>query len=572
MRDWRWLAGAVAGGLLLTGCAGIPASGPVHVGRPVPALGGLGDIDVRVLPAAAQPGDTPSEIVHGFLRALVNSDGDYEIARSYLTRRAAAAWKSGEGVTTYDDSGVDIHETTTGTNSRTLQLRAPRVGDIDGRGNYAPVGGHVHATFGLTRQNGQWRVDRLADGVLLSALDAQRTFRPALVYYLNRSGTTLVPEQVLLRPTPQSVTTALVRALLEGPGKWLAPSVRTGFPSGTTLLGNVPVDPNGGVAEVNLSNVVHQASSAQLKALSAQIVWTLRQVNEISVVRLLADGSSLVVPGVPVNQPIGAWRSYNPSAPPAASVAVYDHGGVWQPVAGGLPGLTAATAGLTGVGLAGNGSTIAGIRARQHSKSLVLGARGHNPVVALTADALTPPTFDPSGAAYSVVTRGGVRSIGMVSPDGAVQRVTVDPLLVARPVQRLRLSRDGARVAAVVGRRGHGRLLVGRVTVTRAGIQFSAFRDVLPGVDDVRGVAWDGGDQLVVTAADPGGGRQVLEVDVDGYGTQTIPTSSLSAQPVDLAKAPGQPLLVKAGGSVWRNNANGGWSRVGTGSQPVYPD
>ena len=570
MRDRRFLVGVALAGLL-TGCAGIPESGAVHVGRPVPALGGLGDIDVRVLPAAAQPGDSPSEIVHGFLRALVNSDGDYEIARSYLTRRAASSWKSGEGVTTYDDSGVDIRDTSAGTNSRTLQFRAPWVGDIDGRGNYAPHSGPVRSTFGLVKQSGQWRIDHLDDGVLLSALDAQRTFRPALVYYLNRSGTTLVPEQVLLRPTAQSVTTALVRALLVGPGKWLAPSVRTGFPSGTDLLGNVPVDSNG-VAEVNLSNVVHQASSGQLKALSAQIVWTLRQVNEISVVRLLADGSALAVPGVPINQPIRSWASYNPSAPPSSSVAVFDHDGVWQTGGGAHPGLAAATAGLSRLGLSDNGSTIAGIRTHRHSASLVLSARGTSPSVQLTADALTTPTFDASGAAYTVATRGVSRTVEMVAADGSVRQVTADPHLLARPVQQLRLSRDGARVAAVVGRTGHGHLVVGRVTVTRGGVQFGAFRNVLPGTADVRGVAWDGGGELVVSAADPGGGRELLEVDVDGYGTVTVPTSDLPTEPVDVAKAPGQPLLVTAGGSVWRRAASGNWSRVGSGDQPVYPD
>lgn len=570
MRERRWLAGLAVTGLL-AGCAGIPGSGAVHVGRPVPALGGLGDIDVRVLPAAAQPGDTPSEIVHGFLRALVNSDGDYEIARSYLTRRTASAWKSGEGVTTYDDSGVDIRESSGGSSARTLQFRAPRIGAIDGRGNYAPHGGQVRSTFGLVKQNGQWRIDHLADGVLLSALDAQRTFRPALVYYLNRSGTTLVPEQVLLRPTPQSVTTALVRALLEGPGKWLAPSVRTGFPSGTDLLGNVPVDANG-IAEVNLSNAIHQASSAQLKAISAQIVWTLRQVNEISVVRLLADGSPLVVPGVPVNQPIKSWASYNPSARPSTSVAAFDHGGVWQTVDGELPGLAAATAGLTHLGLSEDGSTVAGIRRHRRSVSLVLSERGKNPIEAITADALTPPTFDASGVAYSVVTRGSTRRVEAVAADGSVRQVTADQRLFAEPVQELRLSRDGARVAAIVGRAGHGRLLVGRVTVTRAGVQFSAFQNVLLDTANVRGLAWDGGDQLVVTASDPGGGRQLLQVDVDGYGTAAIPTAGLPAQPVDLAMAPGLPLLVAAGGSIWRNTANGGWSRVGSGDQPIYPD
>src|SRR4051794_28057467 len=215
MSDRRLLLGVAAIGLL-AGCAGIPNAGSVHVGRPVPAPGGLGDIDVRVLPAGPQPQMAPSAIVRGYLHALVNSDGDYVIARSYLTHRAAAGWKVGEGVTTYDDSGVDIRPVTSGSTSRTFQLQAPRTGAIDGRGDFSPRGGHVRATFGLVKQEGRWRIDHLADGVLLSTLDAQRVFRPALVYYLNSSAKTLVPEQVLLRPTTSQVTTALVDALLTG--------------------------------------------------------------------------------------------------------------------------------------------------------------------------------------------------------------------------------------------------------------------------------------------------------------------------------------------------------------------
>lgn len=570
MPNRRWaMAVAVLG--LVTGCAGIPRSGAVHVGRPVPAPGGLGDIDVRVLPAPAQPGMAPSQIVHGFLRALVNSDGGYEIARTYLTHRASTGWQVGEGVTTYDDSGVHITDTGGAANSRTLEFRAPRVGVIDARGNFASRTGQVKATFGIVRQNGQWRIDRLGNGVMLSTLDTQRAFRPALVFYLNRSGTTLVPEQVLLRPTPHLVTTALVRALLDGPGHWLAPSVHSAFPAGTELLGNVPVDPNG-TAEVNLSNVVHQASPAQLRSMSAQLVWTLRQVNEISVVRLLADGSPLSVSGVPEDQPVTSWRTFNPSAPPVSPVGLFNHSGTWQPVGASLPGLAESTSGLVGVGISDDGSTIAGVRVRRHSMSLVVTPRGKHQIVRLNADSLTPPTFDPAGAAYTVATRGASRTVEAVAPDGVVQRVTVDPRLLTRPVQQMRLSRDGARVAAVVGKPTHGRLLVGRVTVVRGDVQFAAFRDVLPDVADVRGVAWDGGDQFVVTAADAAGGRELLEVDVDGYGTRTIPTSGLPAQPVDVATAPGRSLLVTAGRSVWRNNATGGWTRMGFGDQPVYPD
>ena len=572
MRRCRRVAAVLAAATLLAGCAGIPRSGAVHIGRPVPAPGGLGDINVRVLPAAARPGQTPTDIVHGFLRALVNADGEYEIARSYLTRRAAAGWDAGSSVTTYDDTGVSIHVAAGAATNRTLGFRAPRVGVIDARGNFAPRAGEVHATLGLVRQNGQWRIDRLADGVLLSTLDAQRAYQTALVYYLNPAGKTLVPEQVLLRPSPRLVTTALVRALLAGPGAWLDPSVRTAFPDGTELLGNVPVDPTG-VAEVNLSSAVRQASPGQLKALSAQIVWTLRQVGgEINLVRLLADGSPLAVPGEPLNQPISSWRSFNPSAPPAAAVAAYERGGSWRTIGGVLPGLADTAAGLTGVALSHDGTTVAGLRVHRRSASLVVGARGRRPFVRLTADTLTPPTFAPSGAAYTIASRGGVRAVDAAPASGPVQRVIADDRLLAHPVQRLRLSRDGTRVAAVVGRRGHGRLLVGRVTVVRGATHFDAFRAVLPDAADVRGVAWDGGDELVVTAADAAGGREMVSVDVDGYGTRAVPTSGLTGQPVDVAAAPGGPLLVAASGAVWRNTSTGGWTRVDGGSQPIYPD
>ena len=301
MPDRRVCISVAVALLALTGCAGIPHGGAVHIGRPIPAPGGLDDVDVRVLPAAAQPGLPPTGVVRGFLRAVVNADSNYDIARSYLTKRAASSWHAGAGVTTYDDSGVEIGVAARGAATRTLQLRAPRVGVIDARGDFSPRGGRVSATFGVVRQNGEWRIDRLGDGVLLSAFDAQREFRPALVYYLNRAGTTLVPEQVLLQLTSGSAT-PLVRALLSGPGAWLAPSVRSAFPEKTELLGNVPVE-HDGTAEVNFTSAVRQASSSQLRALSAQLVWTLRQVSEIKQVRILADGSPLEVPGVAVDQP-----------------------------------------------------------------------------------------------------------------------------------------------------------------------------------------------------------------------------------------------------------------------------
>lgn len=552
---------------LLTGCAGIPGHGRVQVGREISAAGGIDDVDVRVLPAAPQPDMAPADLVHGFLRAMVNGDAGYEIARSYLSRRAAAAWKPLAGVTTYDDSGVEISADSGESGRRTVQVTAPQVGLIDDRGDFTPRGGTIHSTFQLVRQNGQWRIDRLPDGVLLSVSDTLRSYRLADVYYLNRTGTTLVPEQVLVRLEPLGLTTSLVRTLLGGPGGWLRPAVHSAAPAGTALLGNVAVDA-AGTAEVNLSAAVRHASQSQLAALSAQLVWTLNQVSGITAVRLLANGVPLAVGGRSVDQPRSAWPQFTPAAPPALTSAFYAHRLHWRRVPGAR---LAGAAGLAAIAVSHDGRRLAGVRPARRGAALVVGALGGRLTARLTTDTLTRPTFDRTGDVFAVATRGARRWVAEVTTTGRV-RTAAAAALVDRPVQDLRMSRDGARVAAVVGPTGAGRLLVGRVVHGRDGVRFTGFRDVLPRVTDVRGVAWDGADQLVVTAADANSGRELVAVDVDGYNSHTVSAVGLIGAPVDVAKAPGQPLLVTAGGAVWIDASAGGWQRVGAGSRPAYAD
>lgn len=549
------------------GCAGIPDSGSVHVGRPVTAAGGLGDVDVRVLPPPPLPGATTSDIVHGFLRAMVNADGDFEIARSYLTRHAAANWHPGVQVTTYDDSSLQISPAGVAGSGRAVRVTAPRVGLIDERGDFTPTAGTVRATYQLTRQDGQWRIDRLPAHVLMSTVDALRAFHVATVYYLNRDATRLVPEQLLLRPLAFRVATALVRELVSGPGPWLAPAVRSAFPRGTDLIGNVPVDLNG-VAEVNLSGQVREASRSQLRELSAQIVWTLRGVSEINSVRILVDGAPLRVPGAPAIQPRTSWQTFDPAAPPLTRVAVYGNRGAWHVVGGVQPGFSATARGWESAALSADGRRMAGVVRNKRGPALVTATVGGPSSVRLRVDAATTPTFDSAGNAYAVVRDGSGQRVVVMGTDG-VRTIDADAALTGRPVQTLRLSRDGTRVAAIVGPRGAGRLLVGRVTATHGVPHFGGFRNVLPTTKDIRGISWDGGDQLVVTA--PGAsGRELLSVDVDGYGNRTIPTSGLVGEPVNVAAAPGRPILVSAGGAVWQDNRAGGWTRIGAGGGPRY--
>ena len=565
----RLAAAATAAVALLAGCAGIPDSGPVHLGRPIPAGGGLGDeVDVRVLPPPPRSGMTPEEIVRGFLRAMVDRDGDYRVARRYLTARAAASWKADVGVTTYDDGGLQLARRNADTGTL-VRFRAPRIGVIDRRGDFSPRGGVLQVRFGLSRGSGgagQWRIDRLPDGALLSPTDVTHSYRFADVYYASRSGPTLVPEQVLLPPDPHGITTALVRALVTGPGRWLAPAVRSGFPPGTDLLGNVPVA--SGVAEVNLSALTRQASDADLRTMSAQLAWTLRQVQEITSVRLLADGSQLTAfatRGSP-----NEWAAVDP-APPSPVGAFFRRGDAWSSVgdvAG--PTLTAAR-GLVSLALSRAGDRFAGLRPTDGGVALVVGSTGAAPMVRVRARRMSPPTFGPNGDVFTVVTDRSGQWVARVTADDRLQRVPAAPAVTREVVQELRISPDGARAAAVVGPVGRGRLLVGRVAVSDGAPTLDGFRGVARGVMDVRGLSWGWTtpSQVVVSAAVAGDQRELLAIDANGYSSVTI-TTNVRGEPSGVATSAGRAMVVAAAGGIWVD-LPAGWRRIGVGAEPRYP-
>ncbi|HET7310793.1 MAG TPA: LpqB family beta-propeller domain-containing protein [Mycobacteriales bacterium] len=563
----RLLAPLVVAVVLVAGCAEIPTSGAVRVGRPLSAVGGLGDVDVRVQPPQAHPGMSPTDVVLGFLRAVVNNDGDYEIARSYLSTHAAQTWNA-TGVTTYDDGSVEISAAAPSGKGRTVSLQVNRRGFVDARGEFSPSTGRLQSTYHLVRQQREWRIDQLPNGVLLSTSDAQRALRLATLYYVDRTHTSLVPEQVLLRPQAIGFTTATMRALLDGPGPWLAPAVRTGFPRGSNLLGNVAVSQDG-TAEVNLSAPVRQASRTQLRELAAQVVWTVLQDSQISAVRLLADGAPLNLPGVPAVQTRATWSDYDP-APPQDVPAFYSGPGGWRSATGGSNPSLQSAAGLSWLATSFDGRYLAALGGVPGDQRLLTWHSGGRPETRLSAASLTPPVVDRNGEVVVVASGRRRQQLVVVTPLGRRVRV-VAPSLESAPVSALALAPDGSRIAAVVGGPDRGRLLVGRVSDGSRGVVFDGFRNVLPSWTDVRGVAWDGADQLVVTAADDAHHRRLVAVDSDGYSSRVLSTDGVRGEPVDVAAAPGQPLVLVAADAVWVARAAGGWRRVGRGGQPRYP-
>jgi hypothetical protein len=551
---------AVVAVAVVAGCGGVPDGGGVHLGRALPAVGGADDafdFDVKALPPSWRSGMSPDDVVDGFLRAVVNGDGDYAIARSYLSTAAARGWDPDRSIAMYDE----LKSTFSGSGAtRSVRIHAARTGAIDERGDFNPTRGSIDETVGLARLDGHWRIDHLPPGVLLSTLDAQRSIRLARIYYPNRSGTALVPEQTFVRTTQAGFATALIRTMLAGPGRWLAPAVSGGAPAGTTLIGNVPVV--GGEADVNLSPSARQATTAQLEQLSAAVVWTLHQVPDVNSVRLLIDGTPLSLPKVGATQSVTSWPSYDPAAPVSGpSLFVVD--GRIRALNGAAPKVAG---NVVSVAESVSANVVAVVRVGRRGAVLSTGPIGGSLVDRLSARRMTAPTIDADGDVLTVATTAHGQRAMAVLRSGGVRSVAVNPPWRG-VVTSLRLSRDGARAAAVVG----GRLLVGRFQPGPSGPMLADFRDVLPSAVDVRGVAWTDAGDVVTTVLTGRSTRGLIVTDIDGYADRPVTTDGVGGRPVDVVAAPGRPLIVvTATGTLW--SEGGGWHEIGRGTSAAYPD
>jgi hypothetical protein len=549
--------------VVASGCAGVPDSGSVHVGRSLPGPGGIENDDIRVLPAPPHDGMTPVELVDGFLRSLVYSEGSYGIARDYLA--PDTGWHPSQSVTTYDEEALQV----TRTGPTTVAVRAPRIGVVDGRGEYTPAPGLLEEKLGLTRSAGEWRINRLPPTVLLSALDANRSLQAATIYFLNRQQTRLVPDQLLVNVQPAGLATTLVRTLLTGPPPPLAAAVHTAVPADMTLLGNVPIDDDG-TAEVNLPVTARDLPPASLARLSAQLVWTLRQLSGVTALRLLADGRPLSAPGVPSRQPLSSWASFDPDGAPSKAAALVVRNGRLTAIGSRAPASVAGRRVRAAV-LSDDGARVAALRQTTTGNALLSGSSLQGPLrTRQLGGGAVPPSFLPEGDVVTAVTSPRSQ-LELVTPGNAVRVVAAPAAVRSAGVTALRVSRDGTQLAMVLGPVGNRSLAVGLLTPSHGSLAVTDVRTIVPGVRDVSGVAWAGGTRIVSTERASGGRRSVIEVDADGYEMDTLPTQGLPGRVDQVAAAPGRTVLAGDGRAVW-SLTGATWTKASTGASPTYPD
>lgn len=563
-----------AASVVLTACsnvpqaftAQVPTSGPIQQGEQI--SGRNVDQFIRVIARPPGPGMSATEIVQGFLDASASFDGDHAVAREYLTDEASIRWDPSVGVVVYE-GGPTLTES-----GPSVQVTATQAGTIEANGRYQVVnpGTEALATFRLVETDEGWRIDALADGLLLSQTDVDRAFRPYALYFFNPDFTILVPDSRMIPVVGPGLATTLVRRLIEGPNSWLQPAVRTGFPDGVGLnIDAVLID--GGVARVDLDSSAQVAEDATRQALSQQLVWTLRQLPDVQAVDITAGGQPFFVPDVSNPQPRDAWPQVDPSGLAAdASAYVASSIGVrriteegTEPVEGQAGSRTSL---LRNIAISLDSSRIAGF---DEQRQVLAGSLTPNASLFAFRGAALPVSiaFDGPANVWVVDETGEVL---LYSPSGRAFPVEVSGLDEDDVVRAIVPSRDGTRAAVRVRSGPRTKVLVARIVrpspTGRVGIIAQDPIRVESKLVEVVDVAWSSADSLAVLGSESAGAIQVYEVDI---GRGSLEAQGAPENPVSLAAAPGLPTLVAGADGVVYDNTNGSWSARLNATSPAYP-
>lgn len=562
----RPVVALVASALVAAGCSLPLPHGVRSVGEVPSKEQQSGDV-LQVIPPGPKPGQQPTDIVRGFLGAQANSEHAHRIARSFLTASQAQLWDDTAGVEVLDLGSRTVEpKPAGGTGEAALSVTAPVTGRIDPDGSYSVRSGTLEEVYRLRKEGGQWRLSDVPPGLRLTPADRDRSFRPAEVFYpvltAKAASPRLAADRVFV-PVAADQAQVLVDRVLAAPTRRLQGTVT--FRRG--LVAAAVTTDGSGTVTVALAPAAAALTAADRAGLSAQLVWTLRQLApRFRGLRLLVGGRPLRVPGQGEVQDAEAWDSYDPEglgpSPPyyyAANRRLRSSGTLFASDA------TTGTAGVDGhiavdgVAVSPDGAQIALLDGVAPGRVTLRTGTPRGPTYrrAVTGDALRSPSWGAGDRGLWLLT--GHRGLALLPPGGsALQDVPISGAPAAGRFTALAASRDGTRVALVIGRR----LYVGKVSDAGGRVRVSDLQPLV-GVPPVTAVAWVSGTELAVLAVP----FQLLRVAIDGSVVDTVNTAGHVA--TSLAASPAGLLLV-AQGVIYRLTGRAP-VKVANGTAAAYP-
>ncbi|MQW75666.1 hypothetical protein GHK92_07265 [Nocardioides sp. dk4132] len=564
MTEWVRRGAAVLAALLAvtsaSACVQMPEDGPIVQSEEV-GVGAEGE-GYTYDPLPPQPDATPSEVVRGFLDAMMAAPIQANSARQFLTQDAQASWSPERATITYVERGAPV-----GNGSR-LQVELPAGGDIyDSRGAWRGSLGPARRglDFEVVIENGEWRIARAPNAMIVSEQFFQQRFRSVALYYFDPTAQILVPEPVFV-PGGEELATTLVDGLLAGPAPGLKQVMRSFVPAGLDAGLSVPVAD--GVADIALVGAAGRPAPESLTRLVTQLAWTLRQVPGIEAFRLRVGDVPVQLPNGDTVFSVESGAEFDPAGY-RASAAVFglDAGRLVS----GLPDALGPVTGpfgvtdyrLRGVSVDLDARTAAAVTAdgtRALSAPVSEGEQdeaeepgdpeegeGSDTVASvrtLVSDGedLLDPVWDFAGRLWLIDRTSSGARVRQVA-GGRVREVVV-PGITGADVSSFLVSRDSSRLVAVVRRGRADVLAVSRLRHDEQGTPLGGTRARLIRMDPdssprIRDIAWESPARVAALTRVAGQLWEVRTVSVDGAASSIDSVATLEGRVLSIAGSPG---------------------------------
>lgn len=572
----RLLAMAAALLVVLSGCSSIPTTGPVGTASAESDGNSLVDT-FAVAPRGPSDngGESPEEILQGFITAGTGAADDYSVAREFLTDAAADSWIPTESVLIYgaDPSIVPAPD------GNGYSIRLEVVGSVDNRGIRTDRASGTTETLSakLEQEDGQWRISAVPNGIMVSEVNFSLLFLSHNLYFYSSSYDFWVPDTRWF-VQKSGIAANVVKAMLEGPAPYLQGAVSSAFPAGTSLARDaVPVV--SGAATVDLSaDVLQDSSDLNRQQMALQLQQNLAGLNNVNSVTMTVNQRSVDL-GKESTALVEALADPEVGG---TQIAVYQNeltylkDGQLQPIEG-IPGV--AEYGPRDPALSLDLATIAFLNGDRSALYLT----GPNQEVRRVGEgsSLTAPSIDPGKWTWTASQTGSGAAILALPPGGGAEDLTSLPVpwLSEASVSELRISRDGARALLVTNQGGRSQVLLAGIVRDADGVprtlttplELAVTADSPSGIPErlpADRAKWVSEDSLLVAQTSAEG--EVAPI-VLGLGAGPKPLAGLAGITGLSAGKGEQDIYVQTASAIFKRMGNS-WYEVGQGIRdPAFP-
>ena len=587
----------------IAGCASAPSGGP-----PRRAVGGGTQVQAYVQPlpppAPTRQWKDPTEVVLGFLHASASYAFDPAAANQYLAPELRKTWHPANGpVAILGPSPPKIRPVaykpqTQGT-VVTVEFNGQQLATLSQTGQYRYTPGqNVQYQFVLAKTGGVWLIDGLPQaqpGLLLTQSDFQSVYQPRNLFFYAPSAPwqgfgVLVPDPVYA-PLQSSnsalntnLATGLVNGLLKGQGDWLSGATSSAFPAHTRLIKQVTI--TGRVAQVDLGGAAALAGPDQVQRMWLQLRATLSDRSYsaplASQVQLYINNTLVPEPDFSLVPQVSAGLVLAVTSPSTVGQLPHDlrRGPVTARVRPEQVGRATITAIATDP-MRSRAHEIAVAVPNRSGCAVIVPAGGRAPsqphVLSTSGGPCTSLSWDNSGNLWAAAGQN-VWVLGPQSRRPAA--VDLSKLTAIGPsgsqILALRMAPDSVRAALLVHTKSGNKLLLAAALFGHGSVAFGPPVSVgaSPDAAEPIAISWLDPYHLAVLAngvifqvpltggagIQPGGKPQRLSTAPNGAQTLTTDGSELVVGVVDNSVS-----------SIFASSLGSGWSKVTTGSSPVYP-